>query len=348
MDPLLWLPLTCLLLSLVLTGAVRRYALARGVIDHPGARSSHTAPTPRGAGVAVAASFLLTLTALGALDLVDAGLQTALTGACLIACAIGFVDDHRHVAARWRLLAHGTAAAWALWALGGAPDLSLFGLDLPSGPVATLLCVIGLTWLLNLYNFMDGIDALAGIEAVTVTLGGALLLWAAGHADQTVPALLLGAASLGFLAWNLPPARIFLGDSGSGLLGIALGVLALHAARLDAALLWGWLILLGVFVVDATLTLLRRALRGEAVWQAHRSHAYQRLARRWRSHGKVAAAVAAVNLLWLLPCAWLVVGGRIDAGPGLLLAYAPLALLMRWLGAGSADAEPVQPDPPRD
>lgn len=345
MYTLLWLPLACLVLTFVLTGAVRRYALARGVIDLPGARSSHQHPTPRGAGVAVAAGFLLPLTLLGWQGSLDAALQHAITGAGLAVCVVGFLDDHRHVAPHWRLSVHAAAAAWVLWALGGAPVLSLSGLELTAVPAGAALCTLGLVWLLNLYNFMDGIDGIAGVEALTVATGGALLSWWVGQPGAVAPALLLAAASAGFLLWNLPPARIFLGDSGSGLLGITLGALALYGARSEPMLLWGWLILLGVFISDATLTLLRRAVRGEAVWQAHRSHAYQRLARRWGSHGKVSAAVAAVNLLWLLPCALLVVDARIDAGWGLLLAYAPLIALAWALGAGCTEQEPQQQPP---
>ncbi|MDX5362657.1 MAG: glycosyltransferase family 4 protein [Pseudazoarcus pumilus] len=337
MSALLWLSLVSLALSFVLTGAVRRYALARGVIDLPGARSSHTQPTPRGAGVAVTAAFLFTLTALGWLDMLDPHLQWALIGASLPVCAIGFIDDHRHVAAHWRLITHGAAAIWAIWALGGMPTLSLFGIGLAPSLIGSLLGAIGLAWLLNLYNFMDGIDTLAGVEALTTALGGALLLWLTGRPEQAAPALLLAAASAGFLLWNLPPARIFLGDSGSGLMGIALGVMALHAAHSDPAILWGWLILLGVFVTDTTATLLRRLLRGETIWHSHCSHAYQHLARRWKSHGRVSAAVLAINLLWLLPCALLVVIARIDAGWGVLLAYAPLVALGLSLGAGRAE-----------
>jgi len=149
---------------------------------------------------------------------------------------------------------------------------------------------------------------------------------------------MLAAAVLGFLLWNFPPARIFMGDAGSGFLGIVLGVLSLQAAWTNPLLLWAWLILLGVFIVDATLTLLRRLLRGEKVYEAHRSHAYQYASRRFGRHLPVTMAVAALNLVWLLPLAMLVAVGWLDGLLGVLVAYAPLVVLAWRFDAGRAEA----------
>src|SRR5690606_17291136 len=195
------------------------------------------------------------------------------------------------------------------------------------------LAALYLVWLLNLYNFMDGIDGIASVEAICVALGGALVyllsVSASGVAASGgwLPPVLLAAAVAGFLVWNFPPARIFMGDAGSGFIGIVLGVLSIQAAAMQPALLWCWLILLGVFVVDATQTLLRRLLRGEKVYEAHRSHAYQFAARACGRHLPVTLAVLALNVLWLLPVAVLVALGWLDGALGMLIAYAPLLLL---------------------
>jgi Fuc2NAc and GlcNAc transferase len=213
----------------------------------------------------------------------------------------------------------------------------LFGHTLAAGWFADVLVALYLVWLLNLYNFMDGIDGIAGVEAVSVSLGAAVLVYLATDSssavDISLPLLLAGAVA-GFLVWNFPPARIFMGDAGSGFLGITIGILSLHAGALAPPLLWSWLILLGVFVVDATFTLLRRLLRGERVYQAHRSHAYQRAARRCGRHLPVTLAVAAINMFWLLPVAACVATGRLDGAAGLLIAYAPLVGAAARLGAG--------------
>jgi Fuc2NAc and GlcNAc transferase len=187
-----------------------------------------------------------------------------------------------------------------------------------------------LVWMTNAYNFMDGIDGLAAVQAVTVGAGGALVHSLAVAAPSWQLPLLAAAASLGFLAWNFPRARIFMGDVGSGFLGLLFALVALQAAMVQSALFWAWLVLLGVFVVDATATLLRRVLAGERIFEAHRTHAYQRAARRLGSHVPVTLAVAVINTVWLLPIACLVALERVQAIAGLGVAYLPLLLAWLW------------------
>lgn len=324
--------------SALLTGLVRRYALARSILDVPNARSSHTAPTPRGGGVAIVAATLAGLPVLAAAGALSWAALWALAGAGGLVALIGFLDDHGHIAARWRLLAHFAAAAWALAWLGGAPPLLLFGAQVDLGWLGTGLAAVYLVWLLNLYNFMDGIDGIASVEAIAVGVGGALLHALAGDPALAMAPLLLAAAAGGFLLWNFPPARIFMGDAGSGFLGVVLGVLSLQAAWHAPQLLWSWAILLGVFVVDATLTLLRRLLRGEKVYEAHRSHAYQHASRRFGRHLPVTLAVAAIDLLWLLPIALWVGMGGLDGLLGVALAYLPLVVLALKFRAGQPES----------
>ena len=152
-------------------------------------------------------------------------------------------------------------------------------------------------------------------------------------APSIVLTLVLAAAASGFLIWNWPPAKVFMGDVGSGFLGLMLAGLSLQAGRADARLFWSWVILLGVFVVDATLTLLRRLIRGDKVFEAHRLHAYQHAALRW-GHRSVTLSIAAMNLLWLMPIGLLVARGSLDGVVGVLIAYAPLVALAARLRAG--------------
>lgn len=323
--------------SLLLTGALRRYALARSLMDVPNARSSHSVPTPRGGGVAIVLSFLAALPLLAVVGVLPWPVLWALMGAGAWVAVVGFLDDHGHIAARWRLLAHFIGAAWALGWLGGLPSLAVFGFDLELGWLGYVLAAFYLVWLLNLYNFMDGIDGIASVEAISVGLGGALIYALLGEPTAVGAPLLLAVAVAGFLFWNFPPARIFMGDAGSGFLGIALGVLSLQAAWIAPQLLWSWLILLGVFTVDATWTLFRRLLRGDKVYEAHRSHAYQYASRRFGNHLPVTLAVLGINLLWLLPIAlWVGLGG-LDGLLGLLVAYLPLVVLAVKFKAGERE-----------
>lgn len=332
-----WLFPIVICFSLVLTGMLRRYALIHSVIDVPNARSSHSLPTPRGGGVAIVLSFLMVAPIMGVLGLASWPLIWALLGSGAAIAALGFLDDHGHIAARWRLLGHFGAAVWALFWLGGLPPVTFFGVQWNMGWLGHLLAVIYMVWMLNLYNFMDGIDGLASVEAVCVCLGGGLLYIVFGEPSTAYLPLLLSCAVLGFLFWNFPPARIFMGDAGSGFLGIILGIFSLQAAWIAPQFLWSWIILLGIFVVDATFTLLRRLLRGDKVYEAHRSHAYQSASRHFGSHLNVTLSVGAINLFWLLPIAiWVGIGG-IDGLLATFIAYLPLVGLAVKFKAGALE-----------
>ncbi|MCW0922707.1 glycosyltransferase family 4 protein [Pseudomonas sp. RG1] len=325
------------LASLLMTFMLRRYALHRQLIDMPNARSSHTVPTPRGGGVAIAVSFLAALAAVAAVGILPLGQFAGLFGAGLIVALIGFADDHGHIAARWRLLGHFAAASWLLVCFGGLPRLNVFGFDVDLEWYGAILAAVYLVWVLNLYNFMDGIDGIAGAVAICVTVVGAILYYWCGHPQQVWTPLLLASACAGFLIWNFPPAKIFMGDAGSGFLGIILASMALQAASIEPQLLWSWLILMGVFVVDATYTMLRRLIRGEKIYEAHRSHAYQYASRQHSSHKKVTLSVVLINIVWLTPLALWVGKGGLDGLSGLVLAYVPLLFLAIRYNAGKPE-----------
>jgi Fuc2NAc and GlcNAc transferase len=324
-------------LAWLMTAMLRRYALSRSLLDIPNERSSHTLATPRGGGLSFVITFLVALSVLGGWGYVTPSVLDSLLGAGGLVALVGFMDDHGHIAARWRLLGHFIAAGWGLFWIGGLPPITIFGVPLSAAWLCIIIGLLYLVWLLNLYNFMDGIDGIASIEAICVCLGGSLLYWLTGHAQEAVLPMLLAATVAGFLVWNFPPARIFMGDAGSGFLGIVLGLLALMAGWINPLLFWGWLILLGVFVVDATFTLARRLLRGDKVYQAHRSHAYQYASRRYAGHRPVSLAVAAINLGWLLPVASAVVLLKLDGALGTMVAYAPLVVLALIYQAGKKE-----------
>ena len=322
-------------LSWLLTGRVMTYGRQR-LMDLPNDRSSHEQPTPRGGGLAIVIAFSLSLAILFAAGLLPWPLLMALS-ALLPLAVVGFIDDHGHVSARWRFLLQAMAAGWALYWLGGVETLRVNDVSLTLGPVAGLLAGLFMVWMLNLFNFMDGIDGIAASETLSVGLMAALLLTLGTGIGLTATAwvaLALAAASGGFLVWNWPPARIFMGDVGSGVLGFVLAVLALWSAIHEELSLVVWLILAGVFLVDATLTLLIRMFRGERWYEAHRSHAFQHAARRWGSHRTVTLSVLAINVGWLLPMAWLAATHPSWELALLALALLPLTLLAYRLGAG--------------
>jgi Fuc2NAc and GlcNAc transferase len=283
------------LLSWVLTGVVRRWALARGRMDVPNERSSHVVPTPRGGGLAIAFVVLVPLLAGTLAGLIPLRVGVALLGGGAMVGVIGWLDDCYSLHARPRLAVHLAAAAWTLGWLGGFPRLDVGAGSVFMGVAGWLVAALGIVWAVNFYNFMDGIDGIAGGEAVSVGAAGGVLLFLAGAPDLAWISLLVAGASLGFLLWNWQPARIFMGDVGSGLLGYLFAALAVASENRGAVPMLVWVLLLGVFVVDATLTLVRRAMEGEAVFNAHRKHAYQRAVQAGWSHARVSALVLMLN-----------------------------------------------------
>lgn len=340
---MLFLYALVLLATVLLTGLIRHYALSRKVLDIPNQRSSHSTPTPRGGGLAIVLAFSSACVYLYLTQNLQGSNILALSSALLVAI-IGFIDDHAHVAARWRLLVHLSAAFLALFFLNGLPLLLLpKPLDVLLGQSYVQLGWLGympgvllLVWLLNLFNFMDGTDGIAASEAMFVCSALAGYLFFVAPVLSGVM-LCLGFSALGFLCWNWPKARIFMGDVGSGFLGLLLGIMILMAAQQAPVLLYCGLILFGVFVVDASYTLLARMAGGQKWYDAHCSHTYQRAARRY-GHLPVLAACWAINLFWLLPVSLLVFRHPGYALFGLILSYLPLIVLAYFFKAGRANA----------
>jgi Fuc2NAc and GlcNAc transferase len=312
---------------------VRRYATRR-LLDIPNERSSHARPTPRGGGLAITVAHFSGVACAAALGFVPWSVPLVLAGGLAVAF-VGFLDDHGHVSPTWRLGCHVLAFLWAVAWIGGLPPVDFGWGALNLGWAGSFLLVLYAVWYLNLYNFMDGIDGIAAVQALAMSIGAVMIFggpWS--DSPSTLCLGLLAAAVAGFLAWNWPPARIFMGDVGSGYIGFALGALAMYSIVDGLTTPWVWLILGGAFLADATVTLFSRAWRREPVTQAHRSHAYQRLSRHWRGHRPVTLAYAAVNVAWLWPWAWLAQQSPEIGGLLTLAALVPLFIAAQRLGAG--------------
>lgn len=284
------------LVSGVITGAVRRFALRRGMLDVPGPRSSHVRPTPRGGGLGFVLVFLAAVTALLWCYPGDRHVWAAVLGGGLLVAGVGWWDDRRALSSWVRLALYGVAALWAVLWLGGLPNLSLGLRTLRLGGAGYLLAWLGTFAFLNIYNFMDGIDGLAGGEGLVVSLAAGCLLALAGDWPLATVCWALAAGLLGFLPWNWYPAKIFMGDVGSNFLGFTFCILAIASENRGSLPALVWMVLLGVFVVDGGITFLRRIARREQLYIAHKKHAYQRAVQRGYSHGQVAGAVLAINV----------------------------------------------------
>ena len=324
------------ILTLLFTGYMRAYALKKNIIDNPNERSSHSVPTPRGGGVAVVCSYLLALAVLIYSQQLTVHIGLTLMVAGFVIALLGFLDDHGHINSMLRLAIHFLVAIGVVVSLGGFASITVFnGFEL--GFAGNIIAVLFLVWLLNLYNFMDGINGIASIEAITATLSMAVLYIFVGDMPNHQILILLAACVFGFLLWNFPKAKIFMGDACSGFLGLTLGILALIALKENLALFCAWIICLGVFIVDATFTLIRRVLNGHKMYDAHRSHAYQYASRKYQSHTIVTMGVLFINVCWLLPIAYFASQKTLMPELLLLIAYVPLILIAIYFGAGKTE-----------
>ena len=323
--------------SFILTGLVRNYATRRNIFDIPNPRSSHTMPKPRGGGLGLVLTFAVALVLLVIGRLLEIKYAVIFLTSGGIVAAAGFLDDRYSLPASARLGAQLLAASLFVVFLGDAQQSWLAEVGFGYRPIGALCLLMALIWGTNLFNFMDGIDGIAGSEAVFVTGAGAWINSQHGDPGITAALLSLCAASGGFLVWNWPPARIFMGDVGSVFLGLMVSMLGLTASMSASVPLQVWFILGGLFVLDATVTLLRRVLRGDRWFEAHRLHAYQQLARRWNSHLLVTIVFIAIDLFWLLPWAWYAANTPTHATRSLAVALIPLLLLVLAAGAGNRE-----------
>jgi len=277
----------------------RAFALRSGILANPNFRTLHDRPKPRGGGIVFSCVFLALVAILGWAGSLDAATTRAIGLGGAVATVFGFVDDAVHINAFAKLATQGALAAWALVCFGAKP---LFDLPWIPAPVELGVSWFALVWLMNAYNFMDGVDGMAASGAVFICAAAmAALLLARGDAVLTLALGLLALCCLGFLVFNWPPASIFMGDSGSLFLGYCFGALMVRTISGEEVTLWTWLVILGYFGGDTTTTTLTRICVTRKWYGAHRSHAYQNLARIWSDHRKVTVGVILYHALWLMP-----------------------------------------------
>lgn len=332
-----WIATLAFLSTLILTAGVRTYVIRKGVLDIPSVRSSHTKATPRGGGLAIAVVFFTGLLLLTTVGVVSGRVGIVLFGGGLLVAVVGWLDDSRGLSPGQRAIAHFIAAIWVVAWIGGFSSLDYGFSVIPLGWLGHALAVVGVVWMINLYNFMDGLDGLAASEAVLVSVFAGSILLAGGDLGLASVAFLLAGSAAGFLVWNWPPAKIFMGDVSSGLLGYVMGTLALLSERSGSMPALIWILLLAVFVVDATATLIRRVLQRERWYDAHRTHAYQLATLNGRSHLQVTLAVCIIDLA-LGGLAWLVWTARSLLVPALAISFG--VLLCVWWGITRSHLQP--------
>lgn len=285
---MIFLCISIFLLSFILTYSIKQFAIKKAFLDIPNHRSSHQEATPHGGGLAIALSWFFGISYLYFTNDIDSSLYYVL----MLGVFISFVsqlDDIFALSAKLRILVHSIVALFALYILGGLHQIDLVYLNLQNPILTNVFGFLLIVACINIYNFLDGIDGYAGSEAIFLALAG-FLLFSGSHF------LLLASATLGFLFFNWQKASIFMGDVGSTLLGYNVAIFALYYQNQGNSVLI-WIILFGVFLFDALLTLFRRYKNGENIAKAHKKHAYQRLTQAGFSHQRVVILAMLVNIV---------------------------------------------------
>jgi len=283
-----------------ITAWTRQYALKRSILDLPNLRSSHSEPTPRGGGFSISIIALISVLVLWLSGYLSYQILLAIGCGGFLVSVVGWLDDKHNIAVIWRAISYLTASAWAAyWVIYQNSAFNqfnylIFGISL-----------VSIAWMTNLYNFMDGSDALAASQAVCTALIGGVLLMLADYTGLSLLLFILSAACFGFLIWNWPPAKIFMGDVGSCFTGFIFASVALIGSIENIISIAVWLILLSIFICDTSLTLMKRMFNGEKWYKAHRNHAYQLLIQSGMSHRQLVISLILINSLLLLPLSFM-------------------------------------------
>ena len=277
----------------------RRVAISRDIVANPNFRNLHASPLPVGGGIVFSFVFVFSLFFIWWLNQISDDLFWVLAIGGGSTALFGFLDDLKDIRASSKLVAQFFLSGWLLFWLGGGPLLSI---DWIPVLVAIPVTALFLVWMVNAYNFMDGIDGMAVSGAVFVSGAITLVMLLTNSKSEfiIVPVLLLTTTST-FMVFNWPPASIFMGDSGSVFLGYIFGALILFTVKSGDISIWTWLIVFGYFFADTTVTQLMRIILVKKWYLPHRSHAYQNLARITGSHLKVTGGVVLYNVVWILP-----------------------------------------------
>ena len=311
-----------MLLAVIVTAWMLGFARRKGMLDVPGQRRSHTLPTPRGGGLGLVLGSLAGVFIALYGQVRPSVLLGVMLAASLLVAVTGWIDDRRGLSPWPRLLAHFCAVLAFGAVLVPAAHWSWWWL---------MPLVLAGAWSINLHNFMDGIDGILGLQLVFIGLLGALLCMLDGMPVLATAQLAMSAAASGFLVFNLPPARIFMGDVGSGYAGLLVFMLGALWLANDARALWPVLAMQAVFATDASLTLLSRMLRGRDWYTAHREHLYQWMVRSGFSHGTTGWMYLSYNVLLVAPAAWLALR-RPVLGPAVCVTIYLITSLTWWAG----------------
>lgn len=313
--------------TIAVIGLIRVYALQHFIIDTPNDRSSHTIPTPRGGGAGIILMVIACIVLMGVLEKLSLEATLAFSGGGIIVAYTGWLDDNKNISVLWRMVLYSMATIWALFWLQKTHFNNMNHSILISEIVINIIFTIGILWIINLFNFMDGTDAFAAIQSICTSTVLCILFWLEGQNILLVIFSVILISSCGFLSWNFPPAKIFMGDVGSCTLGFFFGIFAIYTEINNLMSITIWLILLAPFIGDATFTLTKRIITKEKWYKAHNSHAYQRLYVMGFSHKKLVFGLLIINTIFMWPLSFIAYMYSSAEITMVLLAYMIVAII---------------------
>lgn len=310
------------------TKAYISLAINKNILAIPKDRSLHNLAIPKGGGIIIGVTFLSGLLLLLLMNIVPSGLAAALLGGGVTLVIVGFIDDLGEVEPVIRFILQFLVSFWALYWLGGMPEIDIGPWVLKRSWASHLLGSLGIVWFINLFNFMDGVDGMLASNASLFSLVAASILFWLGHSSPSVILILLAASLAGFLIYNWSPAKVFMGDSGAAFIGYILAVIGLYSVSEGMLNFWTWIILMGYFVADTTTTMVIKiaTVRGW-FYEEHRSHAYQQLALIWKDHRRVTLFVLGITAFWMVPLALLSLRFQQNTVIVAMIALAPVVIL---------------------
>ena len=313
------------LLGIILLRYYESYATKKGIFALPGNRTLHENKTPRGGGIVFSTLFVFGIATLFMLNVINFEVLMVIGVGGFLAASFGFIDDIFDIYEGYKLVIQCLLSIWIIYWLDSStliawipPWFSLF------------MTAFLLVWMMNLYNFMDGIDGMAISGGLFISILASVLSFISGGFELSIIFILLAFSLIGFLLYNWPPARIFMGDSGSIFLGYCFGALVLKSLITGDISFWVWIIIFSYFWVDTTVTLLLRIVIIKK-YLPHRSHAYQNLARIWNSHVKVTGLVMAYHFIWILPLSvWATIDPNIEILAAFLATLPVILLTLKY------------------
>tara|TARA_B100001996_G_C18620955_1_gene577697 strand:+ start:267 stop:1292 length:1026 start_codon:yes stop_codon:yes gene_type:complete len=303
MNPinLLILSLVYVITSFIITLLVLKISIKNNLFDIPNSRSSHTIPKPKGGGIGIIIPLATTVLILFSNEMISVEITKSIVIGLIFITTIGLIDDYHNLSASIRIIAYLVGSGFSLHLIGGLEFVSINENTFYLGNIGYFFGVIFLVWLTNLYNFMDGTDGFAAIQTICVSLFCFFLFFLSENLPFYIIMLCMASTTIGFLYWNWAPAKIFMGDAGSCTIGFLFGLFCIYTENEEIISITVWAILLAPFIGDATFTLLKRIANSARWYEAHNSHAYQKLYQHGFSHNQLALGLFAANIFLIWP-----------------------------------------------